>query len=787
MKFNGKYSYYQNQNLFVTTDQKSGQLIAKEYDDSDAKEKNFNVYRAVDTDSLYIQAMNGMYVTFHVENLSFLADQKERENGTCFQCQKGDFTCSFYTVQEDGSIYAWGVESQIFQAVPVKDLQKMPDSTTFTAQCVTPELESLMQYGITGGDLSWVDLEGENFEGLDFAGSDFSNAKCSSCNFNNADFADSETTLYRADFSHAQLKNIDFSQASIKETDFTVSDLTFASLEDCDASGAIFSRAVLKNLIAYDSNFSNAVMSGADCQNAVFNRSDFSGADLSTTNMKDVKLEHNNFCGTDFTGSICPNVDFSTMELDSNTIFIGADLTGGRFEGLTIPEIQMSHAVLKNISFAGGTFQNGDFSYADFTGAVFYKEDAGDVFTILNGASFANAVLPNVSFKLAQLGTIEENDKVTCQPADFTGAYMPNAVFDSAHLYGVNFSGASWYGSFASAKKANLQMTNFTNAFLYKIKLSEANLQGAAFDYANLIGAVLQKVNLTPGGGQRKASFAYSNIQGADFLEADINSVTFTNAAVSLDNGPFFTLGSSNDEELLHTLNEGKFNKVPDTIADLFQQNGYPLNDTAVLSVIAPNVYWNIENRENDMYPVFHIYLSGEKILVGGGSVGVHLFNLPMECLNDLNQMKLSDNIKKCFEDAGYGLCSKAMISGKTQNNQRWMITNDIGDSTKIQQGYTLFYVTKVKVRDETQLYVCGQTLSVAYVASDYTLSQETLNMGTTYLIENQLDDKTVCPDGQRALVLRDSRENVRMTWGEAMTANVLPKQPTSIPSPWHW
>lgn len=142
-----------------------------------------------------------------------------------------------------------------------------------------------------------------------------------------------------------------------------------------------------------------------------------------------------------------------------------------------------------------------------------------------------------------------------------------------------------------------------------------------------------------------------------------------------------------------------------------FQTNNYPLASNATVTVNIPNSSWTILNGSNPVYPVYNIAEVNQKLNVSGRPFGVHLFNMARSLSADLDRRNLSQSIK----DACYQQGLSAAAVGQYRSSDRpWQLLhmkNIEADTSKLQEGYSEFYV--LNSTDDNTLHVYGRVLMI--------------------------------------------------------------------------
>jgi uncharacterized protein YjbI with pentapeptide repeats len=220
---------------------------------------------------------------------------------------------------------------------------------------------------------------------------------------------------------------------------------------------------------------------GSQTPTRTFHSEDFGGANLENTNLDDISLSGCRFVGANFTQVrivAASDCDFSKIKADSSLF---GDVRRCRFK-----EAQLSSAQFE-----------GDFSDADFTGAVIKK-------TIFSGYGYyrrKKGTQTSVTFTKAELKGAIFNALELKSPdftsADLTGAQFQECTLDSASFRNTTLRDAVLFGCQLSAcdlTSADLTAANLGNADLRGCKLLGANLKNANLRGTNLDGLDLSKV-----------------------------------------------------------------------------------------------------------------------------------------------------------------------------------------------------------------------------------------------------------------------------------------------------
>ncbi len=180
----------------------------------------------------------------------------------------------------------------------------------------------------------------------DFRGAKMRSAKCPGNDFTGSDFraADIRWTVFdgsimkHCNFDQARLFHVKVNHAVLDSSTFRGTNMFgmeghFASLQDCDFSGALmkdaeFLDARFNRSVAYKTRMIRAVLKRSVLDSVTFHEVDLTGGGLEKTSFKGADLENTNFqgChleGADFTGANLKNVNFYGAYFDK-TVFKNA-------------------------------------------------------------------------------------------------------------------------------------------------------------------------------------------------------------------------------------------------------------------------------------------------------------------------------------------------------------------------------------------------------------------------------------------------------------------------------
>lgn len=385
--------------------------------------------------------------------------------------------------------------------------------------------------------LKYVTLSNLNFYAANFSASNLSNVNFAGSDMRGAKFIGA--SLGDITFTSCNLSGADFTGAVFTSTvDFRDCNLSGASLPNVDLTRAAFSpKTIMRGVLMKDANLDTRNMTGVD-----FSYATLQGASFDGTNLSGATLVGTILTDTDLTNVIASSPALCSTYLGVRTKFINArvtfplldknwsylDLTDARFSHLPVDShgrITLDHlvahdSILTHLELPGANLQNAQFDNS-----------------FLTGANLTEADLSNASLKNAWL---EGDNTVGGGPAQLAGAKLFNTDLSSAHLSGVDFSGAYLYGQSATVAGAMMKLVKFPLAYLANMDFSGVDLTGADFAYACLVnarfvGAILSEYQTTD--VKSAVSLYKACLQGADFSQSTLNGADLNDAAVATTPG----------------------------------------------------------------------------------------------------------------------------------------------------------------------------------------------------------------------------------------------------------
>ncbi|PWK11604.1 pentapeptide repeat-containing protein [Tumebacillus permanentifrigoris] len=767
--------------------------------------------------SFWLQASNGLYIVY--SGSAYQATESRTGSPICFSCEKVDgglLLVDNGPDQSGSTPYYVTIEND--QLTRVNKSQGTSGITVFAQVDISPGLTQIKQQRyVQGMDFSWAYLAAADLSHCNFSGSDLSNADLSSTVLYQAYFQGTETNLSGADFTLANMDHVYMQTANLQQANLSSATLTYAQLSNADLTGATLAGANLTQAYLIGTNFAQANLSTANLTTAIVNTiqipgTSLMGATLSHLDLTTAVIDKQ----TNFASATMQNVNLTGLNLQEVN-FTHADLTGAKLDGTNLTGAEMSYVNLTNATLTQGvtlysaSLSNATLQGANLTGAQLGAKQESFQLTSDCAASLDNDVISDeirqqfqaAGHPLSQAATLQvrvpgANWVITDQQTIYTitkattglpvwmylstnnaavlsGAYMPNAVFTDANLYAVNLAGVQWYGDQAKADNADLEEADLANANLSSMDFSQARMYGCTLDYAYLIDSNLSGALLSSSINKKQTSLAYASLQGTNFTEAKLSDAVLSNAAVSLDEGPFFTAPTS-DATALDQLT------IPQDILVQFQACNLPLESNATVTLNIPGLSWTIKNGSNQLYPVYNIANFGTALYVSGGPIGVHLFDMAASLSTDLDNRNLSSDVQAAFQAKGYPLVASASVQDVIIPGQKWLVDNTDSSTSTLQSGYVQFYV----LLEKGLLNVFGSTLSVVRIGDNQTLEAFRYALATTQVAPNIMNNATTCPNGQKLQVYLNQTQQ-KLTWEQMMTANTPPVPPACVPSPFSW
>lgn len=832
MVFLGKWALIQEKMLF-SLDCTTGILSVVPYSEPIQADQRWNVYGDLNS-YFWIQASQGKYITFDGQSYIAIEERSGAPTNFSLETvDQNSFRLVDHGSQPAGTAtYYLNVDGQKVTRVPCE--ANPPATTLLKKTILTPGLAEIQHFQqVIEGDLTFAYLASTDLKTVNFASANLSHADLSNADLRSALFPGNATNLTEADLSFANMQNVFMPEATLVNTDLSYADLQGGELSNGNLQGATLAGANLTKATLLRSNLTQATLPGAKLKQANLAETRFDEANLCNVDFTNALILNTRLQGALLVGATLSNLDLRTVGFDENTNVSSAimqnvnltncnlksvtmshtDLTGAILDGADLTGAEMSYVNLtnaklrNNVKLHSASLSNSTLKGADFTGAQLGAKD--ESFTLdtsyatdldsgvitdrvkktfadhgytLSASAVLTVRIPGENWVIVDntvTYTITKGTSglsvwtylSTMDAAVLAGAYMPNANFTSANLYAVNMAGVNWYGDQASAENADLEEVDLTCANLSSMNFKQARMYGCNLDYAYLIASDLSGAILRPSITKKQASLVSANIQGTNFTQAQLGNIVMTNAAVSLNEGPFFTLDSTFVDDLNNQ-------KISQALRDQFAHFGYPLASNATVTTNTVGISWTIVNGSNPIYKKYTISNVGSILHVFGGVIGVHLFNLPSSMATDLDVKVISDEMRKAFAESGYPLVQSATIDNVIIPGKKWHMMNQESDTTKLQSGYVEFYILQY----EDGLHVYGCAFMVVRTGDDQRLEQFRYYLSDTQINQDVMDSTATCPNGQKLQMFTKTPQ--RLSWEQMMTPCNPPRPPKCVPSP---
>lgn len=303
------------------------------------------------------------------------------------------------------------------------------------------------------------------------------------------------------------------------ERDFTGVDLSGMDLRGVDLEGAFLERARLVGTNLEGARLRDAVLAHADLSGA-----NLRDADLERANLGKVKAIQADLSGAKLKGTILYEADLTEAKLvgvnlsEANTlslIAVGADFSRVEAHQLVLYKAKLSRAIFRAARVTASVLLECEATEID-CGAADFSQTAF-VMTTADGANFLDANAENI--RLVQS---------SFERADFRMARMPGSNFRGAKLAGAKLTGANLRRSDLST--ADMRGVDLSRGIAVECIVMDTNLEGANLRGANLMLAIMHRANLrgadvsnanlfcadlTGAEGDKKTSFAGSNVKRA--------------------------------------------------------------------------------------------------------------------------------------------------------------------------------------------------------------------------------------------------------------------------------
>jgi len=433
--------------------------------------------------------------------------------------------------------------TRLLAAAPQAQQQSQPSCPNLPSGLSGPDFSN---QDLSNRNFSRRDLRGANFSGATLKGTVFIGANLEGANFSNARVqASDREDLRPTDFTKANLSRACFSNMTFSgRTYFTYADISCADFSRTNLAGglAIFGPSPLRiddssckpafrgavmhcefvadwprldlgsisetmrtDLSACASQLGKLSLDKADLNRAVFGNAvldgvSMAGANLAGADLRGASLGCSNGRCANLAGAVLDNAMFSNARLDGIN-FAGASMVGTQLDRASLQCVGKQCANLQQAVLHGANLARANLSGANLYGAALSKGSVG-VAANLAGAHLKNA---NLSFSLLT-------------GVDFSGANFYSDYPGLCATTGPNHGGTTM--QCASAYKAQMTDTNFSNAYLYGADFSGAQIRGALFDSAVLTAATFAGASIDANSDGVRTRFANARLEGTDLAGA---------------------------------------------------------------------------------------------------------------------------------------------------------------------------------------------------------------------------------------------------------------------------
>jgi uncharacterized protein YjbI with pentapeptide repeats len=415
-----------------------------------------------------------------------------------------------------------------------------------------------------GAELAGCNFSGSSLYGVDLAGADLTGATLTGANLTDANLNQATLTsvigtsadLQGATITDADLTNANFGSglfdganlqgSTIVDTQFTGSDLT--GVQSGGVTGSGYTLPTNWSLAGGYLAGPNANLTNADLSTV-----DLTGADLGAAYLTGTNLTGTNLTGANLTGIITGGVTGTPSNLPDNWSLVNGYLVG---PSAFLYGANLTNADLNSVDAAGANFEGANLTGADLTGANFTNVDGisstftGTILssTSLSGSDLANVTsggitgvpssLPSSSWQL-------DSGYLVGPYADLANANLTDANLTNSNLLKANLSGANLTG--ADLMSSNLRITRLGGANLTNASFAKADVVGATLTGAKVSGAVFTSANLSgvssggligrpgplPLGWRLDATYLvgpYANLIGANLQKANLSKADLQGA-----------------------------------------------------------------------------------------------------------------------------------------------------------------------------------------------------------------------------------------------------------------
>ena len=363
---------------------------------------------------------------------------------------------------------------------------------------------------LKNADLRGMDLGLGNFNNTDFSGAKLKNSEFFHSDFirANLSFLDLRRTyLEKADFESALMTGVDLRGVHLSKVSLKFSTLIYAKL----------GKVAITDSELFRTNFSNSNMESAWLPDNRIRQCNFSNVTLTNSSFsREEKL-----CDNTFNCAKISNVGFNEVILTGSR-FIGCELKNIDFHGADLSQVDFQLAKLTNVDFSSAKLERTKFIEAK--GIPILHDESGTKINI----TFENAFLKDVNFK----GALISNCSFTRSQIDhvnFNNVKMDHSNFSYANIKESCLSNSDF--SFSTFAYSKVELSNAVNSIFSNTSFFTADLAFSDYTNSNFLKSDFSFANLTQS-ALTNSILNDSEFRGAVLLETNIDNAFFSGSHV---------------------------------------------------------------------------------------------------------------------------------------------------------------------------------------------------------------------------------------------------------------
>ncbi len=424
-------------------------------------------------------------------------------------------------------------------------------------------LANFSNWNLTGADFSHtvltnINMNSANLSGAKFLGATLTDVDLSNATLTSAGLDFTGATLTRVHFNGLDVSNFNFSMATLNQIDlgtdqtrggsnlsFNGATLNNVGLAGLNAAAFPFMGATLCGISLSGTNGFNLLdLTSGNFAGAQVVLSSACAANLSYTKLNPAANIGLQWGGLNLTGAVVNGLQGKVLSTQSAPLNLGgAVLTGASLQGAVLDYAQglagqnlagvqlngasLRFVSLKNAQMFGAQMPNANLEGANMNGVVLTKAPDGSV----GAANLAGAFLRGVNLSQAKLsGAIFSSSNFYSQVAVGSGLCTPDP-------------NTGFTDGCATAAGATMDETAFNSAYLFGTDFTHATAQGVNFGDAFLVGANFANASLSASAGGGDSGFSGAFLQGANLSGLTLGGgVSLQNAFVDFMGGNTISL-----------------------------------------------------------------------------------------------------------------------------------------------------------------------------------------------------------------------------------------------------